>query len=155
MTFWPAQASTLLGKTLRLELNLAPSFLVDASVIDTSCYAPLVLEFDTFLRQNRFLAFYIFYLYQLKSKLTICFSTPDILGSLEFSYPNANWLEREFSELYGLRVGPKKDQRNLLLDYCSLTNPMQKTYPCVGEEEVFYNPLEEGLVYYPNTSVEL
>ena len=74
---------------------------------------------------------------------------------MEASFPNANWVEREFSELYGISMAAKKDQRNLLLDYTSLVNPMQKGFPCVGEEEIFYSPLEEGLIYYPNTSVEL
>lgn len=85
----------------------------------------------------------------------MCFSHAQALPSLEGGFLNANWVEREFSELYGVKVAGKQDQRNLLLDYTSLISPMQKGFPCVGEEEIFYSPLEEGLVYYPNTSVEL
>lgn len=155
LTFWPAEAATLLSKTLKLELHLAASTLIEASVIDTLAYTPTILEFDQFLRKNRYLSFYIFYLYQLKSRLTVCFSHSVALLSLEAAFPNANWLEREFSELYGVKVGAKKDQRNLLLDYTATYSPMQKGFPCAGEEEVFYNPLEEAIVYYPNTSVEL
>ena len=140
---------------LRLEVNLAPSFLVETSVIDTADYSSEVMEFTSFLRQHRYLVFHILYFYQLKYKITLCSATPAALPSFESAYANANWLEREASEMYGLTFSPKADSRNLLLDYTMVENPMRRSYPCVGEFEVFYNPLEEGLSYYPTESVEL
>jgi NADH:ubiquinone oxidoreductase subunit C len=153
--FWPAQAAGVLSQVFKHELNLSQSYLVDASCIDTSAYSPSTLEFNSFFRQNRYLTFYLLYTYHLKSRFTLCFPHAAPLASFEDAYPNANWLEREFSELYGVQLQFKKDSRNLLLDYTALANPMKKGYPCVGEEEIFYNPLEEALVYYPNTAVEL
>lgn len=155
VTFWPAQASHLLSKILHLEANLSESTLIEASVSDTTCYTPVYTDLAKFFQSYKYLAFYLFYSYQLKIKLTFCFPCTKQLASFESCFPNANWLEREFSELYGVNLWGKKDQRNLLLDYTNLTNPMQKGFPCVGEEEIFYNPLEEELIYYPNTSVEL
>lgn len=155
VTFWPSQAAGLLSKTLRLEVGTAASFLVDASVIDTYAYNPQILEFDFFLRKNRYLAFYLYYFYHLRFKITFCFSVDSLLCSSSEAFANSTWLEREMHEMYGLRFKFSKDRRNLLLDYVSLDAPMQKTYPCVGETEVFYNPLEESIIYYPNTSVEL
>lgn len=113
------------------------------------------MEFTHFLRLHRFLVFHIMYFYHLKYKVTFCSATPSSLPSLEAAFPNAGWLEREAGEMYGLRFSPKGDARNLLLDYSMVENPMCRSFPCVGEYEVFYNPLEEGLSYYPTSSVEL
>lgn len=77
------------------------------------------------------------------------------MPSIESAYLNANWLEREVAEMYGLQFSPKADARNLLLDYTMAENPMRRSFPCVGEYEVFYNPLDEGLTYYPTNAVEL
>ena len=57
--------------------------------------------------------------------------------------------------MYGINMYGKLDSRNLLLDYTMIENPLLKSYPCVGVTEVFYNPLEDCVSYYPNTSVEL
>lgn len=155
VTFWPAQSLEALSWVLRLEVNLAPSFLVETSVLDTSDYGSDSTEFSQFIKLHRFLVFHIVYFYHLKYKITFCASTSSALPSFESAYPNANWLEREAAEMYGLRFTPKNDSRNLLLDYTMVENPMCRSFPCIGEYEVFYNPLEEGLSYYPTQAVEL
>lgn len=153
--FWPVETLKLVSQTLKFETFLSFSFLVEASIVDTSCYNPDELEVEEFLRENRYLSFYIFYLYQLKTRLTCCFSSTAEFASIETIYPNAGWLEREMIELYGVFIKNKRDSRNLLLDYTNTSYPMQKSYACTGELEVFYNPLDEVIAYYPTASVEL
>jgi len=53
-------------------------------------------------------------------------------------FPNASWLERELSELYGCLFEGKDDTRNLLLPYGDPSSPFQKIYPVMGLRELFY-----------------
>jgi NADH:ubiquinone oxidoreductase subunit C len=155
ITFWPAKTSLLLAKVLKSELILTNSFLVENSSIDTSLYSSNTLNFDALLKTYKNLVFYIFYFYSISYKLTICFPVNTQILSIEAIYPNASWVERETIEMYGLNMYNKLDSRNLLLDYTTLDNPLLKSYPCPGITEVFYNPLEDCVMYYPTTSVEL
>jgi len=56
-------------------------------------------------------------------------------------FPNANWLEREISELHGIIFEGKRDTRNLMLQYGDNTAPFQKSFPVMGLKELFYNAL--------------
>jgi NADH:ubiquinone oxidoreductase subunit C len=155
LSFWPAKTANTLAKVLRSELVLSNSFLVESSSIDTSRYSSSVLDFDAFLKENKHLLFHIFYFYSICYKITFCFPVNNSIPSIETSYLNANWVERELIEMYGISMYGKLDSRNLLLDYTMIENPLLKSYPCAGITEVFYNPLEDCVSYYPNTSVEL
>ena len=58
-------------------------------------------------------------------------------------FPNANWLEREVSELYGLSFENKKDTRNLMLQYGDTSAPFQKFLPSIGLKEMFYDSIND------------
>lgn len=49
------------------------------------------------------------------------------------------WLEREASELSGLRFETKLDDRNLLLEYTNNFAPLLKPFPVYGAFEFFYS----------------
>ena len=68
-------------------------------------------------------------------------------------FPNANWLERELSELYGVIFEGKFDTRNLMLQYGDTTNPFLKYFPSVGVREMFYNALLD-LLQQPPVSLQ-
>lgn len=78
-------------------------------------------------------------------------STP----SLEQTYFNANWVERELVEFFGATITNRTDTRNLLLDYNLQVNPLLKTYPTEGHQELFFNYLSYNLEYVATEFVEL
>lgn len=49
------------------------------------------------------------------------------------------WPVRELIEFFGLKGLKVVDNRNLLLDYSSNINPLLKSFPCEGLEEVYFN----------------
>lgn len=75
--------------------------------------------------------------------------------SLEQTYLNANWVERELVEFFGTTVTNRTDTRNLLLDYNLQVNPLLKTYPTEGHQELFFNYLSYNLEYVATEFVEL
>lgn len=76
-------------------------------------------------------------------------------SSIDKYFFNANWLEREVSEMYGIFFFLKKDNRKLLLDYSKNENPLLKDYPCEGVTDVFYNFFDLQINYIQNEVIEL
>lgn len=103
-------------------------------LIDVSCYNNLNLN-------NILIIFYNYYFLNLKLKLTILlkYSVKDKYKSIDMLKSNANWLERECSEMFGVKYINKSDIRKLLLDYSIKENPMLKNYKIINKEEYFYN----------------
>lgn len=154
LSLWPLKSLLVLAKVTRYELMLSNSYLVDGSVIDTSNYSLVLTDSDYIFKNNKNILFYTFYFYYISYRITFFFYLNDYSNSVESSYKNACWIEREIVEMYGSYFYNKADSRNLLLDYVTLENPLKKDYPCVGLNEIFYNNLEEGILSYPNTTVE-
>jgi NADH:ubiquinone oxidoreductase subunit C len=155
VTLWPAQALGALGWILHLESQLAPSFLVEATAVDTAGYVGEGFELGAFWRDRPSIYFTIHYFYHIRFKITFCTLPGATIPSMGSPFPNAGWLEREATEMMGLPIGPKVDGRNLLLDYATSTPPMRRAYPCVGEVDVLYSPLDEEVTTYPLSSSEL
>lgn len=61
------------------------------------------------------------------------------ITSIETLFLNTIWLEREYSELNGIFILNKNDNRNLLLQYNDSTNPLMKSFQVIGIFELFYN----------------
>lgn len=75
--------------------------------------------------------------------------------TLEQVYFNASWCERELVEFFGAVIPDRTDSRNLLLDYNLQVNPLLKTYPTEGHQELFFNYLSYNLEYVATEFVEL
>jgi NADH:ubiquinone oxidoreductase subunit C len=71
------------------------------------------------------------------------------IKSLTELFLNANWLEREVSELNGIFFLGKKDIRNLMLQYGDSSAPFRKSYPSVGLREVYYDSVNDSLLHSP------
>lgn len=144
---------------LKNEFFCGKSILVEASAVDILNYNNLNNEIPIFTKKNRILPYYIYYLYTIKTRLTVIIhdesENSKELKSIDNIYKNANWLERELSEMYGVFFKKKKDSRKLLLDYTKDDNPMLKDYPCDGYTETFYDFFEEQIISERLTTVEL
>jgi hypothetical protein len=71
------------------------------------------------------------------------------LNSITELFLNANWLEREISELHGIFFLGKKDLRNLMLPYGDTSSPMRKSFPSIGIKEIFYDSTTDLLIQTP------
>lgn len=150
---------------IRKELLLANSTLIENSAIDTSYYNLETNQNDlninsieNYFFKNKILIFYNYYNYYLKSKLTLFIILTNLnksLDSIDRIFSNANWLERETSEMYGINYKWKIDTRKLLLDYSKIENPMLKEFQSEGLQDAFYNIFENQVVVLKNETVEL
>lgn len=57
------------------------------------------------------------------------------LDSMTGIYPNANWLERELWDMFGIKAEDHPDLRRILMPYDWEGHPLRKDYP-LGYEEV-------------------
>ena len=75
----------------------------------------------------------------------------NFVNSVAEVFPNANWLEREVSELHGVAFTNKKDLRNLMLQYGDTPVPFQKSSPSIGYKELYYDSVSDVLIETPIT----
>ncbi len=83
------------------------------------------------------------------------FNNKEVINSLEKVFSNSHWLERELVEFFSVNLTSRSDTRNLLLDYNFTANPLLKTYPTEGHQEIFFNHLSYNLEYVNAEFVEL
>jgi NADH:ubiquinone oxidoreductase subunit C len=139
---------------LKNELFYNNSTLTEMSAIDTLKYNNIFPEIN-FLKKNRLMIYNIYYTYFAKIRLTLITSTKNSIESIDKIYKNANWLERETSEMYGIQFTGKRDSRPLLLDYSKNEFPMLKDFPTEGVNDIYYNFFENKLTFVKNEFIEL
>lgn len=155
--FIPKEWLFPVAKVLRNESFFSCNYLVEHSSIDAKNYQQFSKNFNFFFKKNQTLTYYIFYFYNIKTKLTLFVNTDSMnnIPSLDSLYSNANWLERESSELFNINYTHKKDVRNLLLDYSRNDYPFLKEYPTEGYFDIYYDFFEDQLQYVESEYVEL
>lgn len=52
---------------------------------------------------------------------------------------NLDWSYREVFEFFNCQLNDLTDNRNLLLDYGNLDNPLLKTFYCEGTKDMFFD----------------
>lgn len=141
------------------DLFLNNSVLIDNSAIDTLKFSKINNNLDLFFKKNRIIVYYSYYFYNLKLKLNIIllnnFFKKNKIASIDKIYKNANWLERETSEMFGVNYYNKKDIRKLLLDYSKTETPLLKDFPAEGFSEAFYDFFEDQVIFVNNDCIEL
>jgi NADH:ubiquinone oxidoreductase subunit C len=145
----PAVTLKALAILFKNELFLSPSYVVDASAVDSGFFK------KNFPSLQSPTIFYIFYFFFLKLRVISLFSKNEVISSIDAIYPSANWLEREFSEMFGINLFSKVDARNLLLDYSRNEAPLLKSFPTTGLMEVHYSILAESVIAQNASAVEL
>ena len=138
---------------LNNELHTNTSTLTEATAIDSKYINSLNFN------KSYLISVYSYYLYSSKIRLSILTNSAknswNNFISIEGIFKNANWLEREISEMYGIFFEFKIDVRKLLLDYSKLENPLLKDFSSEGIVDVFYNFFENQVVFYKNDIIEL
>ncbi len=122
------------------QVNLNP--ILDSKIPLTN-NSIIVYNFHCILFQQRF---FIFSLLNNKKNIKNQSLTLNSLNSITELYLNANWLEREVSELHGIFFNNKKDLRNLMLTYGDVSAPMRKSFPSIGVKELFYDTTTDLLI---------
>lgn len=91
---------------------------------------------------------YFFISYKLNSKYTLknFLNKEDLILSLMYIYENANWLEREIWDLYGIKFIYHKDLRRILTDYGFIGHPLLKLFPLTGFAELRYDDVLEKII---------
>jgi len=148
-----------LSLLLKNELFLNNSMLVENSAIDLRFANNLNDKLNYFFNNNKLMTFYLFYFYGLKMKINFLVLLKNnykpYMLSVEKLYPNANWIERETSEMFGILYYFKNDMRKLLLDYSKIENPLLKDYASEGLQDVFYNFFENQVTVSKSEVIEL
>lgn len=129
------------------------SYIVDSTAVDVSGYNINALFLDL-----KIIYIYTIYIINTKVKLNICFTQSDqssIIKSGDYFYPNLNWLEREFSEMYGIQLFNKNDFRKLLLNYCENNTPLRRDYTSRGDLDFFYSFQDRQVIINNSSNTEL
>jgi len=126
---------------------------LEATSVDTSGY-----NINIFNRSSsvKALTLYTLYSYTLKSKLILAVnesSTP--VESIDSIYPNCNWLEREFCEMYNVQRFNKIDSRKLLLNYCDSIAPMKRLVNSKGNYEMYYSFSDRQVQFINCSDIDL
>ena len=74
------------------------------------------------------------------------FRKDSLIVSLIELYINANWLERELFDLFGVKFIYHNDLRRILTDYGFIGHPMLKLFPLVGFLELRYDDIISKII---------
>lgn len=148
---------------LKKELFLNNITLVENTAIDISNYnltSNNLENYDllNYFYKNNLILLYNYYNYFCKNKITFFIILNNLsksIDSIDRLFNNANWLERETSEMYGINYRWKTDTRKLLLDYSKIENPMLKEFQSEGNQDTFYSIFENQVITLKNEVIEL
>lgn len=138
--------STQLIEIFSYELPFNKNILNKENKISLINNSLIVYNFHSIIFQQRF---FIFVISNSKQNIKKNNTSWNSLNSITELFLNANWLEREVSELHGIFFSNKKDLRNLMLTYGDTSAPMRKSFPSIGIKEVFYDSVSDLLIQNP------
>lgn len=122
------------------------SYLVDISFFSPS---KSVFGMETDRKDASAIGVWTFYFCSTRVRFNIITSlgyrTP--VKSIDSVYRNANWMERECSEMYGQSFYNKRDSRKLLLNYFDGNNPLKKEFNSSSSYEVYFDFTDRQVQY--------
>jgi len=141
--FYSTQLVDIFSYEIPLNKNLNSNKDFKKALTNTSL---IVYQFHSILNNQRFFLFIDNSNFFLNKNFYLNYF---FINSITELFLNANWLEREVSELHGIFFFNKKDVRNLLLQYGDTTAPMKKSFPSIGLREVFYDSSTDLIIQNP------
>lgn len=145
---------------LKKEVFLSSVSLIEHSGVDfKKKLSTCKYEKIDFFSKNETILIYIYFFFLIKTRV-IFFTSYNNTGnikicSLDRIFKSANWLERETSEMFKVVFKNKVDRRRLLLDYSRQENPLLKSFPSEGYNDVFFSLFENQVIYDKNIITEL
>ena len=139
------------------EMEIHFSYLSFARIMNffkkhTLCQYKQLIEIavvDSMGKKYRFSIHYLFLSVRFQNRLRVLVETDELIPvtSLQHIFINANWLEREVWDLYGIFFAKHSDLRRILTDYGFLGHPLRKDFPLTGFDEIYYNESQKKIVY--------
>ena len=99
-------------------------------------------------KKKRFEIIYNLLSTSYNTRLTLILSIEEekFLETIKYIYKNADWLEREIWDLFGIFFINHKDLRRILTDYGFKGHPLRKDFPLTGFIEVRYYNIEKRIL---------
>jgi len=106
---------------------------------------------DFLVSRNRFKVVYNVLSISFSNRMLIYTKTNETqpLDSVIVIFDDANWLERETWDMFGVVFNKHPDLRRILTDYGFEGHPLKKDFPLTGFVEVFYSDNNKSLLYSP------
>ena len=82
-------------------------------------------------------------------RLRVTAGEDDAVPTLVGVWPNADWLEREVFDMFGVSFAGHPDLRRILTDYGFRGHPFRKDFPLTGYVEMRYSEEVKRVVYEP------
>jgi NADH-quinone oxidoreductase subunit C len=103
------------------------------------------------LNYNRFEVTYLFWNVYYGQRLGIKLHTTQFNGIMSISsyFPNANWLEREVWDMFGIKFLMHSNLCRILTDYGFKGFPLRKDFPLTGYLDLFYDNSLQAMRYLP------
>lgn len=100
---------------------------------------------------NRFTVVYQLLSLSFNLRLRLKIEIPEnyIVDSIFTSYSNADWLEREVFDMFGIYFKNHPDLRRLLTDFGFEGYPLRKDFPLSGHTEIYFDETEKQVKYKP------
>jgi NADH:ubiquinone oxidoreductase subunit C len=97
--------------------------------------------FDRLEKFNRFNIVYLMLSLRFNRRIKIFVRTSELttIGTTHYLFKNANWLEREVWDMYGVAFSNNPDLRRILTDYGFKGHPLRRDFPLSGYFEINYN----------------
>lgn len=94
----------------------------------------------TLKTKNKFCIIYnvLSYDFNIRLKIKTYVNETTYVQSIIKIFPNANWLERENYDMFGILFNGNKDNRRILTDYNFNGYPLLKEFPLIGEQEKYF-----------------
>ncbi len=89
------------------------------------------------------------FIFNIRIRVKVLVAEYDALESIAYLYSNADWLERELWDMFGIYVVNHNDLRRILTDFGFDGHPLKKDFPLTGFSEVEYDKKSDKVIYKP------
>lgn len=143
--------SIIFCSILRFNLIIVINFLKYNLLSGFSSLLDIIVVDNVNLNHNRFEISYIFWNIYYGQRIGIKLYTTQLNGIISISgyYPNANWLEREVWDMFGIKFLMHTNLCRILTDYGFKGFPLRKDFPLTGYLDLFYDNSLQSMRYLP------